>query len=443
MNKKLKNIINCIMVVLLTVMLVVWVARIVESKESNYKNSDFFEQKEDFDVLFLGTSHVLNGVFPMELWDDYGIVSYNFAGHGNEIPTTYWVMENALDYTNPKLVVVDGYQIASSVKTAMNFSYLHLSFDRFPLSVNKVKAVNDLLDNEEWNAFCEANATPGSEPRTKIGLIWDYSLYHSRWTELSGEDFDLPTNPEKGAESRINVMEAEFNRLSPTPTIEEGRLGEMYLRRLIEECNSKGIDVLITYLPFPALGYEQGEANYLYDLSEEYGINYINFLDMDIVDYKTDFYDDFAHLNPSGARKITSYLGQYISENYGITDQGSNSSYDYWNEDYEEYVEFKNENLLKEDDIYNYLMLLSNEKAYIKIDVYSEELFKNSKVKALLENTGVRWNEFSNNESTEATKIHVEVMRDDIVIDSVTFNLTLDPETYEIVSQEAIRAEDE
>lgn len=46
------------------------------------KNRDFIEHSDSYDVLFFGNSHMANGVFPMELWNDYGIVSYNLAGFG-------------------------------------------------------------------------------------------------------------------------------------------------------------------------------------------------------------------------------------------------------------------------------------------------------------------------------------------------------------------------
>lgn len=68
---------------------------IVARKDSYFKYEPFFKQEENFDVLFMGTSHVLNAVYPMELWNDYGIVSYNFGGHGNYLPTTYCIMKNA------------------------------------------------------------------------------------------------------------------------------------------------------------------------------------------------------------------------------------------------------------------------------------------------------------------------------------------------------------
>ena len=64
----------------LLVLILVRISGLVERKSAYQKNGDFMEQSEDLDVLFLGTSHVINGVFPMELWKEYGITSYNYQG---------------------------------------------------------------------------------------------------------------------------------------------------------------------------------------------------------------------------------------------------------------------------------------------------------------------------------------------------------------------------
>ena len=70
------------------------------------KNKEFTENSEVYDVLFFGNSHMANAVYPMELWHDYGMVSYNLAGYGNRIPTTYWNVENALTCSDQELIVV-------------------------------------------------------------------------------------------------------------------------------------------------------------------------------------------------------------------------------------------------------------------------------------------------------------------------------------------------
>ena len=107
MRKILSAIISFVIVGLLVVCGLSGLSDITERKESKNKFSDFYEQEENYDVLFIGSSHVLNGVFPMELWKDYGIVSYNLSGHGSRGAVNYWILKNALEYTTPKLVVID------------------------------------------------------------------------------------------------------------------------------------------------------------------------------------------------------------------------------------------------------------------------------------------------------------------------------------------------
>lgn len=127
MRKGIKAVISCIITVSLTVCFLFHLTDLMERKSSDVKYSDFFKQDEDFDVLFMGSSHVINAVYPMELWDDYGIVSYNFGGHANQMPTTYWVMENALEYTNPKVVVIDCCLLAGEKNPGMYFPiYIYL-----------------------------------------------------------------------------------------------------------------------------------------------------------------------------------------------------------------------------------------------------------------------------------------------------------------------------
>ena len=94
-------------------------------------------------------------------------------------------------------------------------------------------------------------------------------------------------------------------------------------------------------MPFPADEINQRSANTVYDIAAEYGVNYINFLHMDIVDYNTDCRDASSHLNPSGGYKVTDYIGQYITEHYDIPDQRNNPAFDSWYEDYRKWIEEK------------------------------------------------------------------------------------------------------
>lgn len=346
MKNVIKNILSAFVVVGLIVLGVVYFSDVTERKESREKFAQFYDAEENIDVLFVGSSHVLNGIFPMELWNEYGIVSYNMAGHGNRMILNYWVLMNALEHTSPKLVVLDAYMLSLEDKLS-GLEQLHISADSIPYSQTKVDMINDLVEEED----------------RKSDFLWKFSTYHNRWNELTESDFTCISTPEKGAESRIDVavpvemvyFEADYK------TPEEDGLGVEYACKIIEECQERGIEILITYLPFPENTGWQGESNRMAEIAKEYDIDFLDYYTLlDQVNLDTDYYDKNSHMNPSGARKVTSYIGNYIMQNYPVEDQRENEAYSSWHEDYEVYTEFKKENIKKEKELKNYLMLLSD-----------------------------------------------------------------------------------
>ena len=101
------------------------------------------------------------------------------------------------------------------------------------------------------------------------------------------------------------------------------------------------------------------EANGVAELAREWGVNYINFLDTDTVDLDTDMYDSFSHLNYSGANKVSRYLGEYISENYALTDRRGEPDYLWMDQILADYKAYELELLAGEGYLYNYLLMLS------------------------------------------------------------------------------------
>ena len=48
------------------------VFKVVQRKESYEKYADFFDIADQIDVLYLGSSHVINGVNPVQIFEQYG-----------------------------------------------------------------------------------------------------------------------------------------------------------------------------------------------------------------------------------------------------------------------------------------------------------------------------------------------------------------------------------
>ena len=393
MNRSL--VIRRVIAITLTVAVLICVLSVisksVELKISAQKHEDFFSEKNDFDVLFLGTSHMMNAVFPMELWNRYGITSYNLGGHSTALATSYWIMELALDYTKPSLIVIDCLGLDGMTKTSTtSFSYVHLSLDAFPLSSTKIRAVYDLLDDKEIDRLIASGDLTESEKRTPIGLLWDFSVYHGRWDSLGKSDLFPEKNIEKGAEHR--VMLSWPNQIPDIPK-EEMMTGDtvslQYLKRIITECRQRGIDVLLTYLPFPATEEQRKEANRVYEIAHEYGVDYVNFQDLSVIDYDVDCADPGSHLNPSGARKVTDYLGNYISGRYDIRDKRSDTAFGRWADDYRVYQNNKYDLLRQTNDLSIYLMLIADQNLIPVLEINNPRIFEDNRYSTLVRNLGV------------------------------------------------------
>lgn len=387
MKQKIKIMISCILVMAGIVFISNYLSKLVEVKSSYFKNGPFYEQKEDYDVLFLGTSHVVNGIYPMELWKDYGIVSYNLGGHGYRMETIYWVLKNALDYTTPQTVVIDclGLSIDTKVVEQENFETLqHVSFDSMPLSFNKIRAIQDIMGNSD----------------KKMDYLWKLSLYHSRWNEISSSSFLCDTNLTKGAELRVGIAQPkEYEPVFPAESFDDTRSVE-YLRKMIEECQERKINVVLTYLPFPADEECQREILKMKEISHEYNVPYINFVDMNLVDFQTDLYDEDSHLNPIGAKKVTPYIGQILREDYNIADHKQDLTYKGWEKDYENYVDMKMQLLRDNLTLSQYILALENTECDIVLEIKKDSLLlKDEQIVNLFKCIGIDVNNFDLNEN--------------------------------------------
>lgn len=385
MKKKVLGLLKIVVFCALLGCAVAGVSRLVERKESREKMQPFLSRAEEYDVLFLGDSIMNTGVFPMEIWEKYGIAGYNVASYGNTLPITYWALQNALDYAAPKLVVLDVQGVSKSYKVSGSSSDVHTAFDCYPITKTKLQTIDDLMDDP--NAVDDSGAAYAD-------MKWEYLFtlgkYHARWSELTDEDFHPVYNQEKGARSVIAVADAQdYDLIDENQATEEsGQTGFLYLRRIIEDCQARGIEVLLVHLPYPASEERQMDANAVYGIAESYGVDYIDFVSLDqVTDYATDCYDANEHLNPSGARKVSDYLGRYIAEHYEIADRRGEAAYAAWADDAAAYRAKKLADFQNQSELANALMLLHDDDFACKITVSAGSmLFDDEKLTTLMQN---------------------------------------------------------
>ncbi len=303
----------------------------------------FYENPDKYELLFFGTSHGHDAFLPTVLWEEYGYASYNLSSSSATLPMSYWAAVNALDHCQPELLVVDCYRI-SYPEPAAETSFIHSMMDAIPLSLNKIRTAYDLCSD-------------GAEA---LELLFPFAIYHSRWSSLDASDFSYEPSIANGSSVFFNVaVPNEKAQTRESLPLTRDMPGVAYLEKLVQLCRDRDIELLLTYLPYPAPEEDVMEANGVAELAREWGVNYINFLDTDTVDLDTDMYDSFSHLNYSGANKVSRYLGEYISENYALTDRRGEPDYLWMDQILADYKAYELELLAGEGYLYNYLLMLS------------------------------------------------------------------------------------
>ena len=357
MKRRILNILSVVVFLAVLAAALAGLSRLMEYKGSREKISPFMERAGQVDVLFLGDSHAYSDIYPMELWHDYGIASYNLASYNLPIPVSYWVLRNALLVCRPRAVVLDVNQVWEQAKLCDSSGDVHIGLDAFPLSRTKLEAVFDLMDDPD---LTDKNGLRYRDLRPEF--IFPLIKYHARWNDLTAADLRPNYERELGGERNIGVAKPDAYEITSAVTDEEG-YGFLYLRRIIEHCLRAGIRVMLVNLPYPCRNSndEQRYTNAVQYTADEYGVEYIDFMYMDkVVDYGTDCYDPGSHLNPSGAWKVTDYIGRRLSEAYGLPDHRGEAAYASWDDDYAAYRERKLDSLQKETEPHSFLMLLAD-----------------------------------------------------------------------------------
>ena len=339
-KKTIQQVISVLITICLLVSCLYYIQQLTRAKPVQMRDISYctyFDYAEDYDVLYFGTSHVMYGISPLEIWNNYGITSYNWGSPYCSLPSSYWKLKNVLDYETPKLVVVDCY-LTTWIEKTYGAYRMHQAFDAFPLSYTKWMTVNDLMKDEM--AYVGLTYTDAE----RYGMLFPLYSYHTRWKDLQKDDFVKEYIDTKGYVFLLNVAEPdEISNTSEKAEITEDMSGVIYLERIIEECQSRNIPLLLTYLPFPTDETSKKESNMIQDIADKYGVDYINFTNFDIVNYETDYADPSSHMNISGQKKVSEYLGEYILENYGIEDRRDSAIASQWNTWYEEYKEYEDE----------------------------------------------------------------------------------------------------
>lgn len=389
-QKVLQNLLSVIILCVILFVSISYVSGILQNKESDLRYAAVYSDQCEVDVIFCGSSHIRYAIYPMELWNDYGITSYNIAADGNTIPVAYWNLVNVLDYQTPKLVVMDVFDMFPGKKVSITWGQVHQSVDAIPISINKIRMIKDLLNEEELEKV------DYDEYDKRWELFFQLGEYHSRWNDLGEDDFLLDDELVKkslvwkGAEPLTNLGFHEGTEESTEEPVFDQCAYE-YMVKMIELCQSKDIEIMLVNTGYNCTKESQLFADAMDGLAEKYQISYVDFTKTKVISFDTDLSNGGSntHLNFSGAEKLTNYIGNFINTNYDLPDHRNEEAYSQWNEDFDKFAGSKINYLSAQTDLNCYLLMLQDDDYDVKIVINDPSILREGYYGMSLLNLGV------------------------------------------------------
>lgn len=316
MMKIIKRIVSCIIVVSMIIVIIGYAGSVcgpLYTGDAFNAIDAFHEIPEDsVEVMVYGSSHAWKGFDVMHMYEMYGIGAYNYGCNWQHINTTSLFIEDSLRTQTPKVICIETWKVNEILSDIdMNGEIYY------------TKAIPSFDAKKEYLDQCFA----GDFDRYLTYYI-PLVAFHSNWNNLTQWNFMNPTDDfdftkTMGYLGNGTIKEVDMLDYTQFEQKELSEDAKAVLDNIVKICKEKNIEIIFYTAPS---GYEYNYSEAMRKYSEENGCVYINLyekLEEMQMDGTCEF-QDVGHLNAIGSKKVAEYIGNYIIENYDVTDMRKN-----------------------------------------------------------------------------------------------------------------------
>jgi len=256
------------------------------------------ERDESIEVLFFGDSVCYSSFSPKVLWEEYGITSFILGTSAQRLCDTYTMLNETLNTQKPAVVVLEATCLYRKPKTEIDDTDIVLKYINDKTSI--------VQNHSDWKYFIDRRASGMAKPKED---------YNRGFVERN------TINPYNGGD--YMVYEEGMEAFPGT--------NEEYLGKLCELCKEKGIAFVLVSSPSPS-NWNYKRHNKVSQWAEENGVKYYDFnLDSGVgIDWSVDTKDGGDHLNITGSKKVSSYLGAILADEYKVENLSEKEEYQSW-----------------------------------------------------------------------------------------------------------------
>lgn len=265
-------------------------------------------EENTIDVIGYGSSHMWMGFDAQAMYDLYGISAYNYGCNWQHINTTELFVKDSFRTQSPKVVLVELFMVNHVLENVDMEGEIYYT-----------RAISDFEGKRDYLKQCF-----GNDKEKYLSYYMPLCAFHENWTNLKPKSFKKITSDTDYAATRGSVLNESVYpmTIADYTTFEQLQLEEKSLRSLdniVEICKENNAEVIFYVAPY-GFGYNYSDAMSVY--AQENGCVFLDMYklaDEVGLDQSTDYCDN-EHLNKYGAYKVAEYLGNYIVNNYDVTD---------------------------------------------------------------------------------------------------------------------------
>lgn len=283
----------------------------------------YHEPKNSVDAVYIGGSDVFMFFQPPLAWRNHGIAVWNFASNAQPFAAAEDLIREASKRQPEALYIIS---VASAYSSSTEAEWVHTLTDYLPLSANKLHLISTLADMTELK---------GAQ---QLEFYFPVLRFHTRWNELTEEDFRFVSNGLKGGIANKGNLRTVEDVTETWIMTEERQEADSFaverMESLLDYCDKSGLQFLFVAPPMTKTPEIWAQLNSLCDRITARGYTVLHLeheTDIYALDTAADFYNT-GHVNIHGSIKYTDYLCRYLEENYGFTDRRGQADYADWDE---------------------------------------------------------------------------------------------------------------
>ena len=259
------------------------------------------EDENTIDAVFVGDSLVYSSLSPMEIWNEYGYTTFDCAEAAQVISDAYEHVKVAVESQHPKILFLEANVILRDPsKRLWDDKIAHEAKKYFPLAKY----------HDNWKSYL----TKGTK-NNWINVNKGYKYI----TKIEPSE---PTNYMKYSKKLREIPKGNLD----------------YFEKIIKVCEENDVQLVLVSFPTQnAWGYRK--HNTIEKVAQEHNIEFIDLNLVDLgIDWRIDTKDNGSHLNYTGAKKVSSYMGNYLKETNLFTSHKDDPNYKSWEIAYKKYA---------------------------------------------------------------------------------------------------------